>query len=232
MQTPPSEGFSILHGPRSDVLGPFKVLPEGTTATNATVASSLTFHSDFEKKRQISITVPLANTIFRTGQRSMLSVSTWQVLDGSLTQTRETGDLMNAVIKSFVVNRHPNKLPTIFIPAVPLTPVRTIVNGLGNIVRTIDFGQNGAGPASQELESAVTDYLKLFDGLTVDVWALVIPPEVIAKFSGSLLVDESIVRAKWLAPNSNQNHVGLWISRGATFCRVCKCLQIFLKVNF
>ncbi len=52
------------------------------------------------------------------------------------------------------------RVPTSYIPGIPLTPARAIVNGLGNIVRKLKFDNGLIGPASQELEASVDTALK------------------------------------------------------------------------
>jgi hypothetical protein len=52
------------------------------------------------------------------------------------------------------------RVPTSYIPGIPLTPARAIVNGLGNIVRKLKFDDGLIGPASQELEASVDTALK------------------------------------------------------------------------
>ncbi len=107
------------------------------------------------------------------------------------------------------------KALSIYIPASPLTPPRKVVNGLGNIVKTIDFGLDGIGPASRELETAISEYLKNHPGKpTVDVWALAIPPDPAQRFAGNL-------KDKWSASEDPyQANVGDWICKGAKLCRV------------
>ena len=118
-----------------------------------------------------------------------------------------------------------------YIPATPLTQARPIVNGLGNIVRLIDFGPDGPGPASRELETRVNEYRNNLSKISGSmgaspfaVWALVVPQVALQNSQpGSqhrLHLSSHDARVK--APKDMfQDYIGYWINQGATLCRVC-----------
>ena len=101
-----------------------------------------------------------------------------------------------------------HKLPPNRTPAVSLTPPRRIESGLGNIVRSIDFGNGDIGPASRELETSVTEYLaqKGQTRSTVGVWALILPKDVAAE--------------SYSSEELGHQYVGRCLEKGATLCRV------------
>ncbi|EKD17223.1 V-type ATPase, C subunit family protein [Drepanopeziza brunnea f. sp. 'multigermtubi' MB_m1] len=225
------EGFSVLHGPLADTLSPLwasdahRLLSDSPTSPS--IQSSITFRPDPDDLPQV--TLPLANTLFKTGRRSMLNVSEWRLgTQDDDFKCCKSHERTNVNVKLY--HHLMGSLPEVYIPAIPLTPARQIKNGLGNIVRTLDFCngiEEKVGPASQELEPTVTEFLEVFkkEPTHIGVWALVIPEK--AKHdpnSSSLLVEWDSVKARW-KPDSDADathfgYVAYWISKGATFCRV------------
>ncbi|KAH7363820.1 hypothetical protein BKA65DRAFT_489714 [Rhexocercosporidium sp. MPI-PUGE-AT-0058] len=232
----PKEGFSFLHSLRSATLPPFLADSEASLSTSPSMQSSITLRK--APQGPPDLTLPLANTLFKTGRLSTLLASRWQYNAGEDAFIAIQGPVerTNVVIDMF--QGLSTRLPRSLIPAIPLTPARPIVNGLGNIVRTIDFGgEEGSGPASRELESAVTRYLEAmkYGNTTIDVWALVIPPESVPKGAklglppanpnrNSLPVTANEIESKWQAPveqSERLDYVGHWIkTANAKFCRV------------
>lgn len=224
-----SEGFSILHGPVRDgcnrwVSEAQDSVPKGTASPSMQYSITFRNHSDHLPR----ITLPLANTLFKTGQPSMLKVSRYENdKRNDKFVCLKSSERTNVGISIYRIKK--NRLPRIYIPAIPLTPARQIKNGLGNIVRTLDFGDGieEVGPASQELEPAVTDFLEAFKmkQSSINVWALVLPASADPNNQRtSLLMDWASVKARW-RDNSNTgdfDYVGNWVAKGATFCRVCK----------
>ncbi|PVH78837.1 hypothetical protein DL98DRAFT_236536 [Cadophora sp. DSE1049] len=230
----PKEGFSILHGPECNSIYPLWNENEIPPSRSPSMQSSITLRKGLTGASDL--TLPLANTLFKTGRLSTLLVSRWEYKPSRdiFFAIKHPVERTNAIINIFqdVVQQ----LPKSFIPAVALTPARPIVSGLGNIVRTIDFGgEEGIGPASRELESTVTKYLDTmgYGNTTIDVWALVIPPSSVstkaepgshmqARRSLTAAVDE--VQSKWMATDNlsrESSFVGSWIPKGnAKFCRV------------
>lgn len=223
----PREGFSILQGPLSDTFPFHWNATEEIPATSPSIQSSLTFRKDMSGLPDV--TLPLANTLFKTGRRSTLLISRW-IYDSSkegFICIEGPTERTNIVVQLF--HGLQTRLPTSYIPAIPLTPARLIKNGLGNIVKTIVFSEGDGGPASRELESTVTEYLETQGKgkTTIDVWALIIPPKAISETTEGqqqLLLTTDEVRQKWqFQRNKNRDfeYVGYWIGKGATFCRVC-----------
>ncbi|KAK0100316.1 hypothetical protein ONS95_008273 [Cadophora gregata] len=172
------EGFSILYGPECEPIYSPPNEIERPPSSSPSMQSSVTIRKG--QKTSADITLPLANTLFKTGRLSTLLVSSWEYNHDQkdFFAVKEPVERENVVIKMF--EEVEQTLPKSFIPAIALTPLRPIVSGLGNIVRTIDFGgEEGIGPASRELESTVTKYLNTmgYGNTTIDVWALVVPPE-------------------------------------------------------
>ncbi|KAG4428536.1 hypothetical protein IFR05_015982 [Cadophora sp. M221] len=231
----PKEGFSILHGLRKNTLHPLWTGSETSPSKSPSIQSSITLRKGLSGPPDV--TLPLANTLFKNGRLSTLLVSRWQynpasegfvAIEGPVERTNVVVNLLDTVT---------SRIPHSYIPAVPLTPARPIVNGLGNIVRTVDFGgEEGIGPASRELESTVTEYLDFreYGNTTIDVWALIVPPESVPKRADSglelatpedkfLSTNGSEIRKKWPAPlNSYEDldYIGYWIKRNAKFCRI------------
>jgi hypothetical protein len=211
------EGFSILLGPR-DVLPNLWDIEERTIANNPGKAS-LTFTDRQNSRGQVIL--PLANTLFSNGRHSTLLASEWRVQDGSFIKIRSS-EKKNQIITAF----HNLGAPSSRVPAIPLTPARRIVSGLGNIVRQIDFGEDGAGPASRELEANINEYF-LLSGRpksTIAVWALIIPEAAVptseSESADKLLVDMNVVKSQWKMADPSPDLVGYWTNRHATFCRV------------
>jgi hypothetical protein len=215
------EGFSFLHG-RSTQIIPDLWEPETANINNSPgMQSSLIFTA--ERSTESQVTLPLANTLFRNGRDSTLLVSRWKAQhDGSFQKVR-SGEKSNQLIKIFP-DAKPGITPT-FIPAIPLTPARRIIGGLGNIVRQVQFDE-AVGPASRELETSIDEYLghTRREKSTIAVWALVVPeeslPEKLPGPPNDLLFDADDVKRLWDTPDDSNTLIGYWIDRGANFCRV------------
>lgn len=128
------------------------------------------------------VQLPLAQTIFSTGKISTMVHSQYHFDETAQQLSRSTeADLESQTLRlPSPIGRH-----GIFtrVPLLPLTPFRTIRQSMGNIIRAVSHSAethpaaDGAQPASQELEAAVTEYFKVCDMAPepVQVWALVIP---------------------------------------------------------
>ncbi|RDL36790.1 uncharacterized protein BP5553_06142 [Venustampulla echinocandica] len=167
---PPPQGLSFLHGRSKDIL-PGLWDKEDSSAPSNEKLSTLTFSGG--QKHPMDLTVPLANTLFTTGKYSTLLASRWRATDGSFTKVKFV-DKRRQIINVFD-GMHQDKT-MMSIPAIPLTPNRRITEGLGNIIRKLDFGAGGIGPASRELESAVHAYIKT--NPMSYVWAFITPKDV------------------------------------------------------
>ncbi|KAE8441152.1 hypothetical protein EG329_005808 [Mollisiaceae sp. DMI_Dod_QoI] len=200
-----TEGFSFLHVPASRLLESDALsssASEVKESWNTTVPSAITFASG--EDAPFKVTVPLANTLFQNGKPSLLVSSRWKEKDNKFLEIIPRTEEHTATVNTFV---HVKDAPFSFIPAQSVTPFRTIVTGLGNIIRTLDFGKGDVGPASRELEAVVSQISERLGGSTVDVWALILPPGVVNA------VAENTVE-------HGPEYVGFWLNKGATMCRV------------
>ena len=225
-QSSPLEGVSVLHGFTNHTL-PGLWDEESLVTHSQDTRSSLTFSG--QGNWEANITVPLANTLFQTGQLSFLRVSKWRSEKGRPFVKIKSSNKANQIINAF--DDMKSKEILTYIPGTPLTPARQIVNGLGNIVRTIDFGEDGTGPASRELEECVDKYrmrlIKRNPSLsdsTIAVWALVVPEAAVKNDTPDSVHRLSLT--KILAQGRAytdvfHDYIGHWINQGATFCRVC-----------
>lgn len=160
--------------------------PAGPYLATAEKPGALTFYLPVTAEKQLCISLPLAHTIFSTGR-----VST--IVNGTFTYDESTGEL--------AINHAPHPLHTqpgitlpgnfrgtryeLSAPLQPLTPLRTIRNTMGNIIRSVSASSpdglaqtpEASQPASQELEAAVSAYFEARDlpPAAVNVWALVAP---------------------------------------------------------
>ncbi|PBP24601.1 V-type ATPase, C subunit family protein [Diplocarpon rosae] len=221
-----AEGFSFLHGPLLGTVNESWNQAEHAASASPSMQSSLTFRK--QRSGPPEVTLPLANTLFKTGRRSTLLASRWRydLTKEDFISIKGPEERSNMSIQ--LLHDLETALPEVYIPAIPLTPARAIKNGLGNIVSKLDFGEQDAGPASRELEMAVTEFLNELQAgrSTIDVWALVIPSKSVSAAADGhqqLLLDVSEVRKKWVShPNAKMEfgYVGYWIGKGATFSRV------------
>lgn len=124
--------------------------------------------------RDLTLTLPLANTLFQTGRRSTLLASVW-------------GDGWPKIIEKRSQTVNLSRLAElrrsgVHVPLVPITHPRMILEGLGNILAKIDI-EGEPSPASKELQVNIPRLLearRLRPTSTqgpgpVGVWALVIP---------------------------------------------------------
>lgn len=223
MKAPSGEGFSIWHRPK----GPDDSWVQDATVSSPTLQSTLTL-----QRGHVTLTLPLANTLFTNGRGSTLLLSRWKSSGRSFKIDRAQIEKQNVLLGGLGGKTlyHPIRS---CIPSIPLTPVRRIQDGLGNIVRTIDFGQKGVknvGPASRELEHSVTEYLAQEGqgSSTVNVWALIIPQDTsLAQLvrsmeaKGTLTTGVDVLRTENSFSSLNKHHyIGELIRRGAILCRV------------
>ncbi|KAH8657449.1 hypothetical protein BGZ60DRAFT_434418 [Tricladium varicosporioides] len=222
-QYPAFQGISILRG-SSETLLPDLFIAEESTKQDDCLPASLTFAGNDGK--DFNITVPLATTLFKNGRISTLIASRWQFDGSSFVQLKAT-EKRNQVINVYrgtddmMLNAH--------ISATPLTPARKIVDGLGNIVRSVEF-DDGAGPASLELEASVDVHRKTHQKLSASskgfsVWALIIPPNIMKnmpwkKFDGKPKhYFKHPVTGKEIISKKGE-HILWWLSQGAVVARV------------
>jgi hypothetical protein len=238
------EGFALLHGRADHILpGLWEATPDAAEHS-PTLQSSLTFSTyqkpstlesgqtpvESEQKPVTEVTLPLANTLFVNGKHSTVRVSRWSAPSKQFMKVRTTRK-SNQLINVFG-EPHLDTLPS-HIPAIPITPARRIVNGLGNIVRQLSFAEDDVGPASRELETNIHEYLRAIGrpDTTISVWALVTPSESLPDSTRGQLFDSrtDIESAKvlWQSDNLNPTFIGQWLQRGATLCRVRMSALIF-----
>ncbi|KAI1092724.1 hypothetical protein F5B19DRAFT_492144 [Rostrohypoxylon terebratum] len=182
----PQAGFSILYGSTKNIFPDLRDVGSYQSVNDEDVESSVSFLSNPLPKDTwpLEITLPLANTVFQTGQRTTLFASHWQRdLLGNLGRLETSVKSTQRIHPSIDVAGHTSPL----IPLLPLIPPRKIIAGLGNIVRQVEV--NGfPTPASKELEDLVP---KVFDIRSkrdgsyspgpIGVWCWVIPPHVVEK---------------------------------------------------
>ncbi|KAK5135877.1 hypothetical protein LTR08_004526 [Meristemomyces frigidus] len=179
------EGFSymFLQNP-----GPLSVASQSRLRPSAQNAGSLSFDIPTTPHRdsQITIQLPLAQTIFSTGLVSTLVHARYNyTAEGGLVKVSEQQLESQTLRLPFVAALGHISMHT---PLVPLTPCRVVRNQMGNIVRALSSRtvreehdvapSSSSQPASQELEAAVTQYFKVkaMSPEAVKVWALILPP--------------------------------------------------------
>jgi hypothetical protein len=226
------EGFSVLQWRTVDILPDLWNSEDSVSNKSPTTTASLTFAKPASAQIQANVVLPLANTLFSNGRHSTLLVSKWSTTAEGKKRRAKTNSLVkvrsleksNQTICVFDGQREAP--PSIRVPAIPLTPARRIVSGLGNIVRQIDFGDKGWGPASRELESNIDEYLSTTgrERSTIAVWALIVPKGSLPIRQSSpdfnLLHDTNQVKAQWQEEIPGSDFVGYWLGQGAKFCRV------------
>ncbi|KAF4626155.1 hypothetical protein G7Y89_g12006 [Cudoniella acicularis] len=217
-QMPLPPGLSFLQGSLHDIL-PGLWENEDHAGHNEDLLSSLTF-SGSDAKWDTDLTLPLANTLFTNGRKSTLIISKWQLSRGSFKKVKSF-EKKNQTINVF--NGMKSLEPSI--PVLPLTPPRTIASGLGNIVRTLQFGQEDIGPASRELEECVDEYLKLSKDANqsspkFSVWALIIPDHIMRPLEELQGFRIDLTPKQISSYRQGKQYVGFWISKGAIFARV------------
>jgi hypothetical protein len=216
------EGFSILHKPGKQK----NLWNNNNTAPNSNLQSTLTFRAN--RGGKVALTLPLANTLFQNGRHSTLLLSRWRSSGGTFEVIKGQTEKQNVTLNVLGKERYPHLRTRI--PCIPLTPMRRIRSGLGNIVRTIDFGEGGVkdvGPASRELENSVPEYLAKegHDRSTVDVWALIVPQNAFSdpwiESEEILMADVDALRTK-RSPSTakGRRYVGDCMDRGAVLCKV------------
>ncbi|CZT42822.1 uncharacterized protein RSE6_02773 [Rhynchosporium secalis] len=200
------EGFSILHGSRDSTLPLIWTNTEAPPSRSPSMQATITLRKGDHGPPDL--TLPLANTLFKNGRLSTLLVSNWHWRPSAKESwVLKKGPSERSNVNINIFGDATKRQPSLVLPAVRLTPARPIVSGLGNIVRTIDFGaEDGIGPASRELEPTVTKYLETMGhgNTTINVWALVVPPESVpmAAKSGTPM-DPNTKGRYWLTDTSD-----------------------------
>ncbi|ESZ95834.1 hypothetical protein SBOR_3776 [Sclerotinia borealis F-4128] len=226
----PLEGFSFLHGLRSQVLSPRNVWETASFKNNTTNPEKLS-HLIFSGKshQQVgelssatTISLPLANTLFVNGKHSTLQIDQWTRRYKGAYKSLKSEQKQFQHVKAF--RYESTMIPPIFVPAVPLTLPRPIASGLGNIIRQLSFGSEDVDnrPASSELETQVTRYMKFIEQqTTVGVWALIYRKELLnPNLKDTTLEMTEHLESTWGNDDENLRFVGTQLALGAILCRV------------
>ena len=135
------------------------------------------------KDARVSVTFPLANTLFSNGRRSTLLASEWRLATGFSNARAEmvrSAEKHNQVIdlpRSVMFNQVDMQAPL-----VPITHPRKILEGLGNIIAKVQVDGEGC-PASMELQANIPRLLEARRALphsssvsgAIGVWAMIYP---------------------------------------------------------
>lgn len=137
---------------------------------------------------RVSVTLPLANTLFSNGRRSTLLASEWRLATGfsethaEMVRTAEKRtqviDLPAAIMFGEVDTR---------LPVVPVTQPRKILEGLGNIIAKVEVAGEPR-PASMELQNNIPLLLEARRALPrsqpvsgpIGVWAMIYPKKLLS----------------------------------------------------
>jgi hypothetical protein len=182
---PDGEEVNVL---QSDVADPTPVIPQLTFQPPPTRSAG-----------NMTVTMPLANTLFTTGSQHTLVATQWWCSTEQpplLTQKVErTRQVINMARAKNTMGDHGRPRGTVATYMVPVTPPRKVLASLGNILSGVEVDQQSA-PASRELESAIPLLLEQRRKLRasspgdenaaagpVGVWALVIPEKCIEEGS-------------------------------------------------
>ena len=169
------------------------------------------------------LSLPIANTIFETGQRSMASFSRLKLAHGSIemlenklldTATLDVGLIWPELTRIDRMNRQVQRGGQeaaadgtgVTMPLRSLVEPRVIGAGMGNVITKLRTHQSAEDfPASQELEVAVDRYVALnkLDAQNITVWALVIPQKV-ARRDKSLL---TLAKRDFVAKNWSEDRI-------------------------
>lgn len=138
-------------------------------------------------KHDARVRLPLANTLFQTGELSTLVRSSWsKESNASGFQRRARKSLKAAVIRlssedpkkpDAPQTYSPQDVPALSIPLVPLTFPRRVDEHMGNIIRGVIGPDGEKMTASTELEQVVPQYFRARNepAQATSAWALVIP---------------------------------------------------------
>ncbi|TID18392.1 hypothetical protein E6O75_ATG06468 [Venturia nashicola] len=170
-----------------------------TQESETSTVPANTENDEVSKKYKIEVQVPLASTVFQTGQPSMLSLSSWAwnnaghrfILEQKSTESPSHVSFKFPFLYASVVT----------MPLIPLTPPRKIIAGMGNVIRQIERDTEHI-TASQELEPAVSSYFIAKDvpPSAVNVWALVIPENLYLELESEIHTEKHY---EWLRMGLN-----------------------------
>jgi len=130
------------------------------------------------------VQLPVANTLFRNGRTSTMLAQRWVVTNTQsskpgLRLTEENALLQQSLCLADVISDYTHRNGYLLsVPQTSITPPRIVTAAMGNIIRTIQMGDNNM-PASTELEKAVARVSQTakLSGKIAGIWALVTPQE-------------------------------------------------------
>lgn len=187
------EGFSIHLGLRENLLPDSwtstssedaqQTPPQQAGSESSSTLSILLPQLVSAKNNRITLTLPLANTLFQNGRRSTLLLSEWAHVKGfskSAFELVRMAEKRNQVVRLPLTALH-DKV-NIHAPLAPITQPRKVLEGLGNILSKIEIS-GVPSPASKELQTNIPRLLQARNALSqsdsaarrVGVWALVYP---------------------------------------------------------
>lgn len=135
------------------------------------------------KDGRITVTLPLANTLFSNGKRSTLLASEWRLATG-FSKTR-VEMVRSAAKHNQVIDTPPSIMfdqVDMKAPLVPITHPRRILEGLGNIIAKVEV-DGEPYPASMELQNNIPRLIEARRALphsqpvsgAIGVWAMIYP---------------------------------------------------------
>lgn len=228
--SPPSSGLSILHGQVNSILpGLWWKTPKASQrrAPDRQGAISVAMNPYLGDSRSLSVTLPLANTVFYNSRRSTLLAYQWQAVGSRpyklVSQVEKESQMIVPALKSIQTHT------SISVPLFPITEPRKVVFCLGNIVRQTEVDGRET-PASRGLEAVIPQLLAARSKAnpqscnTASIWALVIPPEVM----GTNVLDALSIGEGFdpsveheIATKVSQSFSGL-LAAGCRLHRVCR----------
>jgi hypothetical protein len=181
----PAQGFSVMYGTRS-ILPNFwedksDAARQDSRPSDPEKEAVITLRPSIPGKlSSLSVTMPLANTLFVNGRRSTLVASEYSTGASKQLELVQSQPKDHQKINFLRVARD----DMAHVNLMPLAPPRKIMSGLGNIVRQINISGQPL-PASHELEMLIPRLLEKrarqpgaahLQG-PVGVWAYILPPD-------------------------------------------------------
>lgn len=135
------------------------------------------------EEARVTVTLPLANTLFSNGRRSTLLASEWRLATGF---SRTHVDMVRSAEKHTQVIDIPSSVTydqvDMTAPLVPITHPRKILEGLGNIIAKVEV-DGEPYPASMELQTNIPRLIEARRALphsrpvsgAIGVWAMIYP---------------------------------------------------------
>ena len=218
-----SEGISVILGSSGGMLPNLWMPPGPPTSTEQ---ASLEFVPRQAERLSPRLTLPLANTLFATGEPHALVASRWRALPGrapvvvhKLQRTQATIALPDKQKAAMRIN------------LIPVTPPRKILASLGNVLSKIEIDGRPA-PPSQELEAIVPKLIESRHKARgsrraedcqpgpVGVWALTIPKSLLDTYpihKGTVYGDRPASAAR------NGFDWAMLMANGCKLSKICEC---------